>query len=76
MGAADAVPKPVERPRSKEVLEHMRELDGDILVADDNGDMRLRLRTVLKADWASDSCKSSPVRSGTSRPRLSGRAHL
>ena len=48
MGAADAVPKPVDWSRLKEVLERFHERGGDVLVVDDDADMRLRLRSVLE----------------------------
>ena len=52
LGAADAVPKPVDWTRLKSVLDQFRETGGDVLVVDDDADIRQRLRTVLeKNGW-------------------------
>ena len=52
MGAADAVPKPVDWARLTAVMERFREQGGDVLVVDDDADMRHRLRSVLeKGGW-------------------------
>ncbi|MCW6512449.1 response regulator [Lichenifustis flavocetrariae] len=52
LGAADAVPKPVDWTKLKSVLDQYREAGGDVLVVDDDGDVRQRLRTVLeKNGW-------------------------
>ena len=52
LGAADAVPKPVDWTRLKAVLDQFRERGGDVLVVDDDSDVRERLRTVLeKNGW-------------------------
>ncbi|MCJ2107687.1 response regulator [Methylobacterium sp. E-041] len=52
LGAADAVPKPVDWARLKGVLDRLGEGAGDVLVVDDDVDMRERLRTVLeRSGW-------------------------
>ena len=48
LGAADAVPKPVNWTKLKVVMDQYRETGGDVLVVDDDPDVRLRLRTVLE----------------------------
>ena len=48
MGAADAVPKPVDWPKLKEVIERLRDRGGDVQVVDDDLDMRHRLHSVLE----------------------------
>ena len=50
LGAADAVPKPVDWVRLKGLMEQFRGQRGDVLVVDDDPDMRQRLRTVLERD--------------------------
>ncbi|WP_267425913.1 response regulator [Methylobacterium sp. GC_Met_2] len=53
LGAVGAVPKPVDWARLKTILDQVRAADGDVLVVDDDPDMRQRLRTVLERDgWA------------------------
>ncbi len=52
LGAADAVPKPVDWARLTAVMERFREPGGDVLVVDDDADMRQRLRSVLeRSGW-------------------------
>ena len=48
LGAVEAVPKPVDWTRLRTILEQFRAADGDVLVIDDDADMRHRLRTVLE----------------------------
>jgi signal transduction histidine kinase/CheY-like chemotaxis protein len=53
LGAADALPKPVDWGRLKGVLDRVGAGAGDVLVVDDDADMRGRLRAVLERDgWA------------------------
>ena len=53
MGAAGAVPKPIDWNRLKAVLEPFRDVQGDVLVVDDDADTRQRLRSVLeKNGWS------------------------
>ncbi|MCJ2024735.1 hybrid sensor histidine kinase/response regulator [Methylobacterium sp. J-067] len=53
LGAADALPKPVDWARLKGVLDRFGPGAGDVLVVDDDADMRGRLRAVLERDgWA------------------------
>ena len=53
LGAADAVSKPVDWTRLKGLMEQFRASAGDVLVVDDDADMRQRLRTVLEHDgWS------------------------
>ena len=52
MGAADAVPKPIDWARLTAVMECFREQGKDVLVVDDDADMRHRLRSVLeRSGW-------------------------
>ena len=52
LGAADYVAKPVEWDRFKQVMDRFRDIDGDVLIVDDDADTRERLRTVLeKNGW-------------------------
>ena len=53
LGAAETVPKPVDWSKLKQVLDGLRrEGQGDVLVVDDDADMRQRLRSVLeKSGW-------------------------
>ena len=48
LGAVGAVPKPVNWARLKAVLSELRASEGDVLVVDDDGEMRERLRSVLR----------------------------
>ena len=53
LGAADAVPKPVDWARLKGVLDRLGAGAGDVLVVDDDADMRERLRAVLERNgWS------------------------
>ena len=53
LGAVEAVPKPVDWTRLKSIMEQFRVADGDVLVVDDDPDMRDRLRAVLERNgWA------------------------
>jgi signal transduction histidine kinase/CheY-like chemotaxis protein len=48
LGAADAVSKPVDWGRLKVLMDQFHDRGGDVLVVDDDADMRQRLRTVLE----------------------------
>ena len=48
LGAVDAVPKPIDWMRLKGVLDKLNRDAGDVLVVDDDDDMRERLRAVLE----------------------------
>ncbi|MCJ2088519.1 response regulator [Methylobacterium sp. E-005] len=53
LGAVEAVPKPVDWTRLKSIMEQFRAADGDVLVVDDDPDMRDRLRAVLERNgWS------------------------
>ena len=74
LGAIEAVAKPVDWTRLRTILDQFRAADGDVLVVDDDADMRHRLRTVLERDgWsvreARNGCEAlDQVRHGV--PRL------
>lgn len=74
LGAVEAVPKPVDWTRLRTILEQFRAADGDVLVVDDDEDMRHRLRIVLERNsWtvreAGNGCEAlDQVRLGV--PRL------
>ena len=48
LGAVDLVNKPVDWDRLKSVLDRLREAEGEVLVVDDDPDVRGRLRGVLE----------------------------
>ncbi len=48
LGAADYVLKPVEWERFRQVMDRFREVDGDVLVVDDDPDTRQRMRVMLE----------------------------
>ncbi len=48
LGAADYVLKPVQWDQLKMVMEQFREAEGDVLVVDDDADVRQRMRTLLE----------------------------
>ncbi len=50
LGAADHVNKPVSWERLKQVMDRLRDASGDVLVVDDDPDVRDRLRQVLERD--------------------------
>jgi PAS domain S-box-containing protein len=53
LGAVEAVPKPVDWTRLRTILDQFRASDGDVLVVDDDADMRHRLRSVLERNgWS------------------------
>ncbi len=53
LGAADYVMKPVEWDRLRNVLDRFREAEGDVLIIDDDEDLRARMRRILEAhDWS------------------------
>jgi PAS domain S-box-containing protein len=53
LGAADHINKPVDWNKLKQVMERLVEAKGDILVVDDDPDLRSRLRTVLeRGGWS------------------------
>jgi PAS domain S-box-containing protein len=47
LGAAGSIPKPVDWPRLRGVLDRVGADAGDVLVVDDDADMRCRLRSTL-----------------------------
>ena len=74
LGAADAVPKPIDWQRLKRVLERFRDVGGEVLVVDDDRDTRYRLRTMLeKNGWtvqeAGDGAEALE-RMETARPQM------
>jgi CheY-like chemotaxis protein len=53
LGAADYVMKPVEWDRLRSVLDRFREAEGDILIVDDDSDLRDRMRRILETNgWS------------------------
>ena len=55
LGAAEAVPKPVNWMRLKDVMDQFHGPGRDVLVVDDDPDIRTRLRTVLeRSGWTVD----------------------
>ena len=48
LGAADHVDKPVAWDKLRKVMERFRDAEGDILIVDDDEDVRERLRTALE----------------------------
>jgi len=48
LGAADYVLKPVQWDQLKMVMDQFREAEGDVLVVDDDADVRHRMRTLLE----------------------------
>ena len=53
LGAAESIPKPVDWTKLTSILDKLRRDSGDVLVVDDDADMRERLRSVLeKSGWS------------------------
>ena len=53
LGATESLSKPVDWTKLTSILDKLRSDNGDVLVVDDDADMRDRLRTVLeKAGWS------------------------
>ena len=53
LGAADYVTKPVKWEQLRQVMERLREAEGNVLIVDDNAETRSQLRTVLERDgWS------------------------
>ncbi len=53
LGAVDTIAKPVDWAKLKRLLEGFRASGGDVLVVDDDGDLRTRLRTALeRSGWS------------------------
>ena len=50
MGAVDHLAKPIDWKKLKSLMDRFRDAQGDVLVVDDDEDMRARLRTILERD--------------------------
>ncbi len=50
LGAADHITKPVRWNSFRKTMEQFRDADGDVLVVDDNADMRRQMRSALERD--------------------------
>lgn len=50
MGAVDHLAKPIDWQKLKTLMDRFRDAEGDVLVVDDDEDMRARLRTILERD--------------------------
>jgi CheY-like chemotaxis protein len=50
LGAADYVTKPIQWEKLRGVMEQLREVEGHVLVVDDNADARTQLRGALERD--------------------------
>ena len=70
LGAADALPKPVDWGKLERMMEKLRGPTGHALVVDDDADMRKRLRTVLeRSGWSvTEACNGAEALERVSPP--------
>ncbi len=74
MGAADYVTKPVQWDRFRQVMDRFRDAEGDVLIVDDDRDLRTQVRTMLERDrWTvaeASNGREALERVARARPRV------